>query len=607
MNRNIFFLIAFFFCSNLQIVAQNDTINWLDEVRLSDVKLKSYSKGQLVQVLGEADIQKSAPSLTSLLKFNSPFFFRENGQGMVSSISVRGTGAAQTAVIWNGVNINSQFTGQTDFNTINTRGFENISLKPGGGSVIYGSGAIGGSVHLNNVFQFDEKSNNKLRLGYGSFETYQASYKGSFSNDKTSLNIGLGSVMSENNYSYPRTGAVNENGDFYNISLDASFAHWMGENNIVKFYSNYYQGARGFSGTLDRPSRSKYEDKNSRNLMEWKYFMGKLTSNLKLAWIEEEFKYFENRNLSNFSVGKVQSAIIKYDLGYEISENIKLNVLADYNKVTGEGTGIGDAQRRIGGLSVLWSHGLNDFQYQFSLRQEAAEGYESPLLFSVGTSYKITDGYFIRFNTSRNFRVPTFNDLFWQEGGNVDLNPETSLQAEIGNEFHFDELSFNLTGYIIDINDLIRWIPDSTGVWRPINTAESYNYGLELFSGYETSMGEGFLSLNGSYGYSRAIDKETKSQLIYTPKHKATFSAGYNLGELELILQSLYNGRIYTSTDNEYELDGYYLMNLGIAYSIMPGITLQVNMDNLLNKKYQSLPSRIMPGRSIQTHLTFNF
>ncbi len=609
MNRNLYLLFTLFLCCCFKATSQNDSINWLDEVLLSDVKLKNNSEGQFVKEISSTVIQRSEPLLTSLLKFNTPFFFRENGYAMVSSASVRGTGASQTAVIWNGININSQFTGQTDFNTVNTKVFDNISLRPGGGSVVYGSGAIGGTIHLSNEFSFDGNSENEIRLGYGSFHTYQASYNGNFSTEKTSVNIGLAGVSSENDYKYLGTQEYNENGDFYNVSLNASIAHWIGDSNILKFYSNYYQGDRGFSGTLNLPSNSNYEDRNSKNLLEWKSFAGKFTSSFKLAWIDESFKYYENRDSDNYSSGDAETGIIKYDLEYEFAKNKKLNLIADYTDVQGLGTGIENAERKIGGISALWSHQLERLSYELSLRQEITNNYDSPLLFSIGSSYQFSENYQLRFNSSRNFRIPTFNDLFWLQGGNTDLDPETSIQAELGNEFNFNELKINLTGYFIDIDDLIRWIPDESGVWRPVNTANVHNYGLELFAGWNTQLSENAFSLNTSYAYTRSIDQETGDQLIYTPQHKVTLSAGYEIKNFSILLQSLYNGSIYTSSDNNYELKGYEIADLylGYTFSRNPEIGVDLRFNNIFNKKYQSLPSRIMPGRSIKSTLTFKF
>jgi iron complex outermembrane receptor protein len=148
---------------------QNDSIIQLNEVIVSDLQLKNFSNAQTPFVLSDSILRKNQGSLTSLLVTNSTIYFKENGAGMVSSASFRGTTAQQTAVIWNGININSQLNGQTDFNTINPTDFTNISIRPGGGSVIYGSGAIGGSIHLNSELKFNTPTTHQLRLKYVSF------------------------------------------------------------------------------------------------------------------------------------------------------------------------------------------------------------------------------------------------------------------------------------------------------------------------------------------------------------------------------------------------------------------------------------------------------
>ncbi len=383
----------------------------------------------------------------------------------------------------------------------------------------------------------------------------------------------------------------------------------MNDSNILKLYSNYYQGDRGFSGTIAISSNSKYEDRNSRNLLEWKSFLGNFTSSLKLAWIREEFKYYENRESNNFSFGEAETSIIKYDLGYEFSSDKKLNFIADYSNISGEGSGVENAERKVGGISALWRHDIENFSYQLSLRQEIADNYNSPLLFSAGGNYQFSEYYLLRLQTSRNFRIPTFNDLFWRGSGNTELKPETSLQAEIGNEFTFDNFQINLTAYYIDIDDLIRWIPEDDGLWRPVNTSNVHNYGLEAFAECSANIGDNPFNISANYAFTRSIDQETEKHLIYRPQHKISFSAGYKIEDFSIQLQSLYNGSIYTSSDNNYKLHSYKLANLGFGYSISkePEILLDFKINNLFNENYQSLPSRIMPGRSYKSSLIIKF
>ncbi len=608
MNRNtlLFFL---FFAIVASISAQNTSMEWLDEVRLSDVKLKQFSKGQLTEKIKDSVIDRQEPLLTSLLKFNSPYFFRENGYGMVSSASVRGTGAAQTAVVWNGININSQFTGQTDFNTVNTQVFDEISLRPGGGSVVYGSGAIGGSIHLNNELNFSGNSENKISAGIGSFDTYQAVWSGKFSTAKTSVNIDLSGITSENDYEYPNSDLKNKNGDFDNISLNVALGQWLNEKNLLKFYSNYYRGNRGFSGTLQIPSKSKYEDRNARNLLEWKSFLGSFTSSLKLAWLDEEFNYYENRDSKNFSFGKAKTGIVKYNLGYEFSGNRKLEFIVDYTGINGEGSGITEASRNTTGFSLLWSQKFYKLGYELSLRQELGDIYDSPFLFSAGGNYQFSKLYSLRMNISRNFRIPTFNDLFWREGGNPNLKPEISLQGEIGNDFSFNNFDFSLTAYYNSLENLIRWVPEES-LWKPVNTANAHSYGMEFFGKWTHDFSKNAeIKLNTTYAYTRSVDEQTGKQLIYTPFHKATFSAAYHWDKFSFWYRSLYNGKIYTSSDNNYELHGYFLSDLGISYLILkkPAVNLQFQVQNLFDREYQNMPSRPMPGRAFKSCITFKF
>src|SRR5690554_1921987 len=151
--KRLLYILLVLGIGNFNVVqAQLDSIQKLDEVILSDVKLKRYASGFKVTVLKDSVLTKSPWSLTDLLRYNSNIYFKENGYGMVSSPSFRGTNASQTAVVWNGININSIFTGLTDFNSISPMNYDEISIRSGGGGVLYGSGAVGGSVHLNDNF-----------------------------------------------------------------------------------------------------------------------------------------------------------------------------------------------------------------------------------------------------------------------------------------------------------------------------------------------------------------------------------------------------------------------------------------------------------------------
>lgn len=591
------------------VVAQTDTIA-LKEVIISDTQLRDFSTTQSVQVLNDSVISKNAASLTSLLQYNTVIYFKENGLGMVSSPSFRGTTASQTAVIWNGININSQLLGQTDFNVLNTRDFTTISVRAGGGSVAYGSSAIGGSIHLTNDLSFGNKFENSLRTDYGSYNTLGVNYHLNASSDNVSATASISHNSSDNDYDYPDTNQKNENGEYYNTSINTAFAYKVNAENILRFYSYIFDGERHFSGTLAASSRSKYQDTNTRNLLEWTGNYGKFTSTLKGAYLNEKYKYFENKTNNIYSFGEVKTYIARYDLTYDVTDAIKLNTILNYTHNDGEGSDIENKKRDIGSVSLLMKHRLNSrFQYELGIRKEVTDTYESPVLFSLGTNITVTRFYDIKLNASRNFRIPTYNDLYWVGSGNPDLNPETSYQAELGNLFNINSFTLSITGYYIKLHEMLRWVPSSSGIWMPENVGKVNTYGIETILNWRKKIGGGSLEFAGTYAYTVSREDGKSDQLIYVPFHKATASLAYSYKNVSGYYRHLFNGEVFTSSDNFYKIDSYNVSSIGAAYTfkLLSGFDVGFQVNNLWNAAYQNVAVRPMPGRNYNMYLNFKF
>ena len=588
-------------------LAQLDSVNQLDEVVLSDVRLIRNSDANLVRVLQDSALEENRPFLTSLLRFNTPIFLRENGPGMVASASFRGTTASQTAVVWNGININSQFNGQTDFNTLLTTNYDNVAIRSGGGSMLYGSGAIGGSIHLNNRLNFNRGFQNRLRLSYGSYDTFLGSYTTSFSKNNFSVQLNLSRYSSDNDFRYPGTDRRNLNGDFEHSGLNLALAYRISPSHILKFYTNYFNGIRGLSGSLTVASNSKYENQDSRNLLEWKFKYGDLSSETRLAYLDETFRYFENREKSSYSFGRAKTGILKHELVYELVSDMKISSFADLHFTQGEGTNLGDRSRTMGSVGLLFEHRLGQTQYQISGRKQFTSLYSSPFLFSLSAAHQFTSWYGARFNISRNYRIPTFNDLFWYSGGNQELQPEKALQVELGQELRLNDLELGVTLFVLKVNDLLRWVPGQGGLWKPQNTDQVRNYGLELVGEWKRQIAGLGLHLSSTYAYVKTEDLVLDKALIYTPRHKATAALALARGSLSSYYQLLYTGRVFTSSDNAYFLEAYTVSNLGLEYDFLEIGSIGAEVSNLFNIYYENMPSRPMPGRSFHVSLTFNF
>ena len=605
------YFLAFVLLASL-VEAQMDTIQ-LSDVIVSDPRLKNQSNTQQVLVLNDSVITKNSNSLTDLLKFNSPIYFKENGLGMVSSPSFRGTTAQQTSVLWNGISINSKFLGQSDFNSGTGINYDEIAIKPGGGSVIYGSGAIGGSVHLNNNLEFRKGVEVDILAKYASFNTLGLAGKFSNSNDKVSYILSYARNSSDNDFEIESKKYINRNGQYWNNTLDGSLGYKLDTNNQLSIFLQAYQDQRHFAIVEEHASKTKYENQNFRGLLTWENRWNRLKSNFKLAYLNEDFKYFERLDEDFSSHGKLNSLIGKYDGTFKINQNLNTSFLAEYtmDKAQGDGNGIDDPQRNTLNLAVLMSHQLFDkLYYEAGIRTEFTEDYDSPLLYSFGLNYSPIKFYEAKFNISKNYRVPSFNDLYWQPGGNLELKAENSLQFELGQNISWKKNSLGVNLYYNEIHDMIRWVPMSGFIWSPMNTDEVISKGVEVFADLQKSFANHHLQLRGNYSYTISRNKATEKQLSYVPYHKANLAFTHAYKGLSWFLQGMYVGDVFSTTDESelFKIDKYQVWNAGINYEF--GGTYRFNLgfkvNNLFNYYYQPLLYRPMPMRNYGLQLKIN-
>jgi outer membrane cobalamin receptor len=614
--RKQFLLVFVFVCQCMS--AQSDTIMKLKEVVVSDANLKKYSNSQSVLKLNDSIINKNGALLTDLLHFNSTIYFKEYGRGMLSTVSFRGTTSSQTAVIWNGININSQMDGSTDFNTISGTDYSSVSVKAGGGSLIYGSGAIGGTVHLNNDLAFYDRFENNLKLDYGSFNTIGLNYKTNISNKNWSTQIGISKNSSTNDYKYLNQYTWrgeqrwNQNGQYDIITLSANLGYKIDTKNTVKLYSQTSNTDRNTSLISESETKSKYVNGFNRNLLEYDGDFGRFKTNLKTAYIFENYQYFADNSLKNYTYGKTESLTTKADLGYTLFKAMQINTILNYNRTKGFGSGFGDHTREISSAAFLIKQDFSkDWKNEIGVRKEFTNNYKSPVLFSFGSSYQLSKLYNLKLNLSRNFRIPTFNDLYWEEGGNLNLRPESSYQAEIGNVFTFSNFSLTQTFYYYKIKDLLQWVPGSNGIWTPQNTDKVNSYGAETLLSWRKQLGKNILAVNATYAHTISEDSETKKQLFFVPFNKTTAAISYSRNRISANYQFLYNGFVYTRSDNNPDetINSYLVSNIGIDYDFkfLKSSKLGFQVLNLFNESYESLENRIMPGRNFNMYLILKF
>lgn len=588
--------------------AQEKTI---DTVHIYDNQLRHAEKIQLVYRLDAEDLQRNSANLSDALRFQSPIYIKENGRGGVSSPSFRGTTAQQTAFVWNGINVNSITLGQGDINNLSFQSADQIDITSGGGSVRYGSGAIGGTVNLNNQLKFNQGLKGNFFTEFSSFNTLATSLKTSYSNDKLATSFFINFLGSKNEYEVPEKRFINRNGQYRNQAVNFNIAYKIAKNHQLSWISQIQDGVQHFPIFSETQTRTKYGTNSQKSLLNWEFKNQNITNFLRLGYLQDEFSYFSNIENPRSSGANAKIFLIKEDFDIQISKVWALNVISEFRNEALESynSGVGNPSRNIISFAGLLKYQpIKEWFLEAGAKKDLVQNINTPILFSFGSAYKFSEHYLMKMNFSKNFRYPTFNDLYWQPGGNLNLKSETSYQAELPNEFKFRNFKLTASPYYIRIFDMIRWLPTAQGYWAPTNTNNVQSFGIETNLQYQKTMGQHSIKSNLGYTYTNSKDLSTNHQLMYVPLHKAFGSVDYSNSYFGIYVQGMFNGLTYTTSDEKFSaaLQPYFVGNTGI-YTQYKNFKISFKVNNFTNQVYQTMEYYYLPMRNYAINLNINF
>ena len=504
------------------------------------------------------------------------------------------------------------FLGQGDINNIGLLNFDKISVKAGGGSISYGTGAIGGTIHLDDKIQFGKGLNGNLFSEFGSFNTLNSALKIAYSNDKFSVKLNTALAKSENNYEVPKEKYINRNGAYYQYNYSISAAYRFNDHQKIAMFSLWNTGLQHYPVFSESQTKTKYSTDGLKTMINWQSDYGNFHNDLKLAFLSEKYDYYTDINLPKSNGAEGKTWLVRNDFSYQKPNNFSINLISEYQYNTAEGysSGITNPKRNTGYLAITAGKNLFSRLYiEGSLRKDMVENMESPYLFFVSSRIDFTKNYSLKLNASKNFRYPTFNDLYWQPGGNLNLKPETAYQFEINHLFKFKNLNIDIASFYNDIENLIQWLPTSSGYWSPFNSKKIRSFGGEIYTDYTHNIGKNTLKISLSYAYTNSKDTEKNKSLSYVPKHKANGLISLKNKYLNLFIQGMFTSEVFTTTDENknYLLSHYTIVNTGVEFYLKKNITLGGKINNILNQVYKTSDYYPLPLRNFNINFNINF
>ena len=633
MKKVIAIVCLLFFCSE-EISAQNfitDSVMELNIVHVTSNRIENFNIGNKTEQIDSVLMTAyKHQSLADLLSSQSQLFIKSSGPGCLATSSFRGAGAEHTAVLWNGFNIQSPMLGQIDLSLLQSDLIDEVKVQYGSSGALFGSGAVGGIIHLKNKTNFSSGFHTSLNFQNGSFENNKHGVSLSYGGTKFYSSLRFINQYAKNNFPFTNTyllgsPLVNQvNASYSQQALMSDNYFVLSKEQQINISVWYQNSLRQIPPSMAVPfSKSTQNDETFRVSSEWNLYHKKSSYFIRTALFDERLVYQDSgsgllsNNHSKTFISEVES---KFNIFKNQQINIGLN--NTFSSATAASYGGTFEQNRTSFFaSYKIYNSTKTFQTCASVRDEIIAGISLPIMPSLGFEWMMNNHLKFFGNVNRAYRIPTFNDLFWNDAfarGNKNLQAENAWAEEISlNAVHkisTVKMDFTATVFNRILENYIQWV--STGsYWSPENIKQVWSRGLEGNLKLNFPMGKWNFLYNGRVNYilstkeqsDMSNDATLHKQLIYVPKLNymnqlivtyKTFYASFN---------QTYTGIRFTDRDECNFLMYYLLGNISAGKEFqLKSFSLSINaqVKNIWNENYQIIQNMPMPGRNYLMGIT---
>lgn len=200
----------------------------------------------------------------------------------------------------------------------------------------------------------------------------------------------------------------------------------------------------------------------------------------------------------------------------------------------------------------------------------------------------------------RNFRLPTFNDLYYSRTGNRNVQVEKVNQILFHAQYRKNAFQTSSSVYFNNIENKIVTIPQAY-IWKTLNAGNCKTFGVDVSASVELK----HLEASASYSYAKAImfDKP----IPYAPEHSVYASLIGKLGRFKAMISTRYLSRQYSSfvQDTYSEINNLLDLSVSFAYSFSRFTTL-LRISNITNNTNEYVKYYPSETRNIHLCITFN-
>jgi vitamin B12 transporter len=609
-----------------------DSIKQLKTVEVSSSRLVIFSSANKIEKFDSTLLNRySTNNLADVLANESQVFIKSYGLGSLATTSLRGAAASQTAVLWNGFNIQSPMNGLVDMALIPVNFMNEAKVQYGGAGALWGSGAVGGSIHLNNLGVLNRGISVSTTTSFGSFSDQQQQAQVEVSKKRFVSSIKFFNHDAKNDFpfiniaQYGKPEQKQSNAELKEYGLMQENYFQINARQKINTHVWYQFNDRNIPPSMTQSiNTANQKDELYRFTSEWERTGDRMKLLVRGAYFDEYLFYNDSTiNLNSKSQTKVfiseaesRFSITKYDL-------INIGINNTYSEAITKDFIVNPHQNRTAFFASYKIHS-NDGSWNaiLSARQEFTENKSIPFTPSIDIKGRVLKYFYLKVNAAKHYRIPTFNDLYWAQGGNPNLNPETgwSEEASIENIVSKKFVSWELAATVFNrnIDNWIIWLPNNYGIWSPENIMKVWSRGVEYKVKGTLEKNNFRVQLSGIYNYVLSTNEKTASssdnsvgkQLIYVPIQNTQGNISISYKGTSFSYTQIYTGYRYTLSDNTQYLKPYTVGNVTLSqtFSLASSkIKAFIQLNNIWNEAYQVLEYRAMPLLNYQAGLSLLF
>lgn len=642
---------------------KHDTLQNVQVISKKDINVNIVPTP--VQILNTTDPSKTnSLTVADAVKHFAGVIVKDyGGVGGLKTISIRSLGANHTGVLYDGIALGDAQGGQTDLGKFSLDNISQIELYNSGPLDILStarafsySSLLSLKTNANTLKNTDEKLIN-LKLITGSFNYFSPafSYKNSIGKK---IKICFTAVYQSAKNQYPFSSYENSNVaqkrtnsaiTAYRFEYDAGFA--VNAKNKINLKTYFYNSERGLPGAIILYNNISNQRLNDRiffiqsNWLKKIDLKSELLLNVKYA---ADKNYYLDPSYPN-SFGKLENEFYSKELylsaaySYKISHSFKISLSADAvnNKLKRTDIFANDF------ANPKRNSFLNNIAFQLKKQQFEITG---NVLYSV-IYEKVTNGksgknfsafseaiaasfqpiknipFRTRLFLKHSFRAPTFNDLYYTNVGNTNLQPEYADQVNFGVTYNkplsIFVQTFSVTAdvYFNKVTDKILTLPrQNLFQWSVQNVGKVAIKGLDV--AVHTTLKEWkniYLSADASYSFQQVLDVTDKvspqylTQLPYTPKHSGSGNVSIEFKKLILNYNIIFSSYRYKQGDTIFEnvLQPWNTNDLSLSYMLgkkdFNNYKIILEANNIFNTQYEIIKYYPMPKFNYRITLNILF